>query len=333
MARLNHQPTPDWLKDYLIFERHSLWTALGHANLAILLFFLPLRLFSTLTPRSCSLPTVYTPTGWLNLIVWIWCIACGIEFLRRALALPGSELKRSLIDTLWQNLPGLFLAVCTVALSPWALLYLFACLGTLALAIRRMGLRQNQTGISQNTRRDWKKLFSGRPILAVQLYAVLVLLVGCWVHQFTLGECDTQSPIKGRMHSLANMLEQYGELHAGHYPADLSILMQDGLKHGYWRDITPYYRTEYNCAFFLNQSCSLGYYSSYLQLQANGFRRPTRPDDWVGLPIDIGPPIPRYWMGLALYDPINSTRYFIYGVSRRGELLIDKGKPFVLSNS
>ncbi|PIQ25643.1 hypothetical protein COW36_21615 [bacterium (Candidatus Blackallbacteria) CG17_big_fil_post_rev_8_21_14_2_50_48_46] len=118
------------------------------------------------------------------------------------------------------------------------------------------------------------------------------------------------SSVKANMHTLQTMVETYGVDFAGTYPPHLAVLEEEAKKTGgyspYWKELTNPFTGKVG----MGQRGALMDYKDY-----------TPSPDFAG-------------MVLYQVDPgENPTKYWIYGVDQKGELIQDRGSVFVLSNS
>lgn len=113
--------------------------------------------------------------------------------------------------------------------------------------------------------------------------------------------------VKANMHTLQTMLETYAVDWGGLYPDSLAQLKHEATNssYAYWKELTNPYTSE------------TGLYNAILDYQA--YR-----------------PLPQF-KGMALYEPLPEngrvSTYRIWGTDEKAQILQDKNKDFILSNS
>jgi len=141
-----------------------------------------------------------------------------------------------------------------------------------------------------------------------------------------VGACDCVkiSSVKANMHTLQTMVETYFVDHK-RVPASGRIL-EFQARHDpnpYWKNIlNPFtsregYLQAWGDYHLYNESLLADQYAEILGIRF--------------MISDTG--LPESTRGLALYLAVSKQKYLIYGVDQTGQWVIDKGKPFVLSNS
>ncbi len=107
------------------------------------------------------------------------------------------------------------------------------------------------------------------------------------------------SSVKANMHTFQTALETYAVDWGGVYPADVTTLQTEGTNQNYWKD----FKNPFN-----NQQGDGGSY-----------------DDFATLAGIVE--------GQTVYNPVNTTLYYIYGGAKGNGPILDRGQPFTLSNS
>lgn len=166
-----------------------------------------------------------------------------------------------------------------------------------------------------------------RKLCAAWLLGVILLPMALIVLPAMACDCSKVSSVKANMHTLQTLLEMYAADHQGQYPPNLATLQRAAETGKYWKSFAnPYTGKTGNLQAF-------GDDIQLLRMMQAGIRHPEKPlyHEMLGIrwyPAD-------YYKrkkaeGLVLFASQGPHAYRIYGFSLGGELIRDKGQPFVL---
>ena len=323
-------------------ERIPIWFELGFFNLFGLAILLPLFWVQLLT-KICwgfcccghSLELFYQGNLIRIMILGAGFLALPLlELLGVFLALesgfrPGlSTGLRYYAGIIWRSLPVLLLVLAVMALP-------IAKLGYAGLGLLGLFLALGKQGVLPSPLCDQSGRAPYYHLKGVLIYLGCLLLIPVLFFSSAMAcDCGKISSVKANMHTLQTMVETYAIYSNGVYPSSLTQLKQDAKRPGleYWKDFNnPYSRLSGEGLSYALMPADL----KPLMPKApdpDGLYRPYWNILWIRFYPVYSFELPE-GSGLVLYERVNATQYFIYGLDHRGQIITDKSWLFFLSNS
>lgn len=340
---------------------------LGLFNSLFLLFFLGvLAVWAVLAapeylatcPCKVSTPFLYgqlffpEPVPLNILAIWsaVFAVCIGLEALSTiaiSLLRFGNELSLGQkfqlagawgVRALMKNGVGMCLVLALLAVSFAQVMYTLLAIAFLILSVWANGAdwRGHPTCIPLHTELS----YTLRSIFEVVFVGIVVYLVlfgmalTAWLFSGSLiSECDCSKihTVKANMHTVQTMVETYAVDWNGHYPATVEqlYLQANSSESHYWKAlVNPFTlkNTEQQLGHGLRNYRDLPILALPTLVAENNV-----PAVILGIPLDLGGQLLRE-PGLVLYQAAVKN-YFLYGLDQNGNLIRDKGRPFVLSNS
>lgn len=260
-----------------------------------------------------------SPTDWAPLSI-LWTCVLGLswaEFRIKKQYFPVfSQTSWGAIFT--QSLPVLFLHFGLLAEAPQSchlfsyplLYYGLGLLGLIVMSFQNRILKENS------------RLFQGLRyvVRSALLGAFLLSLFFVWSVSRMRCEGNPISTVKANMHTLQAMVEIYREEQSsdprGQVPQTLADLKAAGTQsHYYWKAALNPYQGEKGIGHAYVDFAHFVPGKTPAFHPVLGFR--LNPDYCCA--------------GFAVYKPLSTTDYLIYGTNEKGEYILDKGSPLVLS--
>lgn len=275
------------------------------------------------------------------LVIWAVSLLIEIVLLRRYLLhqLPPQSRGRGFVYLIGRSLllsciPLSFALACMALPGPnlayWTLWTVLA----LGFLLRGLWLRTGKRLplVIRGETFERKRDLVPPPVLVIQSILLLFLLM--LPHFIGADSRAKISSVKANMHSFQTMVETYGVDNDGVYPKDVQTLkqaadVQTPEASAYWKDFSNPYTNQQG------QGLSYANLQDFLPkgVAPQDFSPENSPQHWQFAGLQFKNPERLRYSGMVLYLRTGPRHYAIYGSSKDGSLIQDKGQSFYLTNS